>query len=251
MTKQMAARAYRNNGEEAARKQRILDYLPLVHHVLGRLPVVLPPHLDYEDLVSAGTCGLIQAAASYDPSKGSSFKTHAYTRVRGAIIDELRRADGLSRQARGKVKKLQRASDALTQQLGREPSPDELGAELGIGSEELDEVLGLAQRSSLISLEHEGEGGEDGGGLRDLLRSFGPPPEDRAARAELVEALRSALTTLKPREREVVGLYYHEGLRLREIGGLLGVSESRVCQLHPRALRALRSALSQRGFVRN
>ncbi|RMG16463.1 MAG: FliA/WhiG family RNA polymerase sigma factor [Planctomycetota bacterium] len=236
-----AARAYQQSA--SAEDERVLQYLPLVQHVIGRLNASLPTGLDREDLFSAGVCGLIQAARSYDPSKGASFKTHAYTRIRGEILDELRRADALPRRKRQRLHELQRTFDEQCAARGRPPTLDELAEAMDVSAESLDELLCLAKSASLVSLDSAIE--PEGFSLAETIRD----PEERsplaaASLSERQEALAEALAALPPREREVLGLYYMEGLLLREIGKLLGVSESRVCQLHTRALYMLRQQLS-------
>lgn len=226
-------------------EQRVVDFLPLVHHVVGRLLSSLPSRLDRDDLYGAGVCGLVQAAKSYDASKGASFKTHAYTRVRGAILDEVRRADAIPREKRKLLKRVHKAHEKLANQLMRPPSLEELADELGEPMDRLDEVLELAQRASLLSLDaNMGDDSDGGGALLGQLSSLDTPePGELASLAENKTALRAALAELPKREREVLALYYYEGLLLREIGELLGVSESRVCQLHARAIYSLRGAM--------
>lgn len=227
----------------------ILRFVPLVHHVLDRLGVSLPQHLDREDLISAGTCGLIQAANNYDPSKGASFKSHAYSRIMGAIIDALRRADALPRQRRQALRRLNQAYAELTTPEGP-PSLETLAEALETSEEELDKLLELAQRARLVSLEAPA-GGEESAQLRDAIAAPAEqPPWLKASGAEDVHELRAALTTLQDRERDVLGLYYFQNLLLREIGEVLGVSESRVSQLRTRALYNLHAAvLRQRARV--
>ncbi len=227
----------------------ILRFMPLVHYVLDRLGVSLPQHLDREDLISAGACGLIQAANNYDPSKGASFKSHAYSRIMGAIIDTLRRADALPRQRRQALRRLNQAYVDLTTPDGP-PSLEALAEALDTTEEELDQLLDLAQRARLVSLEAPA-GGDEGARLRDAIAAPSElPPWLKASGAEDIHELRAALVTLGEREREVLGLYYFQNLLLREIGEVLGVSESRVCQLRTRAIYNLHAAvLKQRARV--
>lgn len=234
----------RYSGAQASseREALILRFVPLVHHVLDRLGITLPQHLDRADLISAGTCGLIQAANNYDATKGASFKSHAYSRIMGAILDSLRRADALPRQRRQSIRKLQRAYAALTTADGP-PSLETLAKELDTTEEELDQLLDLAQRARLVSLDAP-SGGEDGASLRDAIAAPSEsPPWLKASGAEGLAEVRLALATIPEREREVLGLYYFKGLLLREIGEVLEVSESRVCQLRTRAIYHLHEAV--------
>jgi RNA polymerase sigma factor for flagellar operon FliA len=240
----LAVKAY-EAGLEAEVEERVLGYLPLVHHIVARLTTSLPAHLDRDDLLSAGVCGLLQAAKSFDPTKGASFKTHAYTRVRGEILDELRRADSLPRQKRKQLREVQSTHFQLTSELGRTPSLEELADATGRTESEIDGLLGLAHRFSVLSLDAGGVTQAEGATLLDLVSSPAAlDPSALAARRERKETLIVALRALPEREREVIGLYYHKSLLLREIGELLGVSESRVCQIHARALYLLRKALT-------
>lgn len=231
------------------RERRILEYVPLVHHVLARLPVALPAHLDRDDLVGAGLCGLVQAARTFDPRLGASFKSHAYARVRGAILDELRRADPIPREKRERVRALEAAIARLGAEQGAPPDLSEVATALGTSEAEVDELLALSRHATApVSLDA-GQGGEDEGTLHDRVAGPGATPLELAERREQLHELRAALRVLTPREREVIGLYYHDGLLLREIGQLLGVTESRVCQLLARATYSLRQALARAGVV--
>lgn len=241
-----AAAVYRS-GLAADQERRVLDYLPLVTHVIGRLTVPLPPHVDREDLMSAGVLGLMHAARTWDPAKGASFKSHAFTRIRGAALDELRRADPIGKLQRERIRTLQATHSRLASELGAQPTLEQLGEALHATPEEVDELLTLAHRTCTLSLDASAPA-SSGTSLIDLVG--GPRSDDPAAQADLDErkqALAAALPVLEDREREVLGLYYHDGLLLREIGELLGVSESRVCQIHTRALYKLRAELERAG----
>jgi RNA polymerase sigma factor for flagellar operon FliA len=243
----LAAAAY-GAGLDAERERRVLDFLPLVTHVVGRLTVSLPPHLDREDLLSAGVYGLIHAALNYDAAKGASFKSHAFTRVRGAVLDELRRADPIGKLQRSRVRTVDAAHSRLSSENGIPPTLEQLAAATGSTEAEVDEVLSLARRSNVLSLD---VGAAESLGSR-LADFGGRGPGDPADRADLDEqkaALAEALTSLDAREREVLGLYYTDGLLLREIGEMLAISESRVCQIHTRALYKLRRELARVGVT--
>ena len=242
-----ALQAYaRSSGSE--HDPRVLQFLPLVRHVVGRMGVSLPPHLDYEDLLSAGVCGLIQAAHSYDATKGSSFKSHAFTRIRGAVLDELRRADPIPKKRRKVLKEIDAAYARLAAQQGAPPTPAALAEATGLSEEELDEYLALARRTALVSLDAPRRDAEGGGSLGEtVLAPNVPEPGDDAARREHVDLVAQALGKLPEREREVIALFYTQGLRQKEIADLLGVTGSRVSQIHSRALLLLRREMHTLG----
>lgn len=225
------------------RDQVIVQFLPLVKHVLGRLPVVLPRGLDRDDLFSVGVCGLIHAADGYDPSKGAAFKTYAYTAIRGAILDELRRHDPVPRSWRDKLKELDRVADGLKEKLGRHATYEEIAQELDVPVDRVEKDMLALRTVSLLSLEEEqGEEGE----LKQMLEAPGSKnPADEAMFKEEVERLAEAIGKLPGSERKVVILYYNEELLLKEIGEMIGVSESRVSQILTKATHRLRRLLKE------
>ena len=228
------------------RNRLIEEYLPLVHHVLGRLTIHLPPTLDREDLFEVGVLGLMHSASTFNPVKGAAFKTHAYTNIRGAILDEIRKHDPIPRSRRDRVRLLGDVERRLEEKLGRAPTPEEMAVEAGLTIEQVEESLVNAHGAAILSLEdHQGD---DGDGLR-LSKCLMIPkcddPADLVARAEMKEQLAAAIQDLPERERHVIVLYYAEGLRLKEIGAVLGITESRVCQLHSRAIYKLNQVLAE------
>lgn len=231
------------------RNRLIEEYLPLVGHVLGRLTIHLPRTLDREDLFETGVLGLMQAARTFNPARGALFKTHAYTTIRGAILDEIRKHDPVPRSRRDRVKKLASAERALSDRLGRVATPDELAAETGLTVEQVEESLVHAHGAAVLSLDASAGSGSDDDASR-LVRLLTTPDADdparRASEAEMRERLGPAILALPERERRVVVLYYAENLRLKEIGEVLGVTESRVSQIHARALLLLNRALAGR-----
>lgn len=222
------------------RDRLILDHVPLLKHLVGRMSWELPASVDRDDVYGFGMLGLVAAADSWDPRRGLKFSTYAYPRIRGAILDELRKHDFLSRGQREKVRAVDRAVRELEQEAGLPPSPEQVAERLGVDADELDGVLLSARSASQCSLD-ESAGGE----LASLLRD--PACEDPVGSAEWEETrllLQRAIEDLPAPERTVIDLYYAEELLLREISEVLGVTESRVSQIHTRALYRLNRALS-------
>ena len=225
---------------EAERENLILEHIPLLKHIVGRVSADMPLSVDRDDLYGVGMLGLIAAADSWDPTRGLKFSTFAYTRVKGAMLDDLRKADFLPRGRREKVRNLERAVSELEQANGTPPSPEELVAHLGVELSELDEILASAKSALEASLD-EGPDVQLGQLLCDPKSSA---PADILERDELVKAMAAAVAELPEQEKSVITLYYAEELLLREISELLDVTESRVSQIHTRALYRLNVALA-------
>ncbi len=228
------------------REQLILQYAPLVKYVMGRLAISLPAILDYEDILSFGTIGLIEAVERFEPDKGVKFQTYGISRVRGAIIDALRSLDRLPRSVRQKAKSADAAILSLTNKLGREPSEDEIADSMGITPQAYRKLLVDSSwiTVSLDAASHS-DGEEDGGGEIGVAD---PDDEEVTAgieRQELIGELGEAIQELPDREQVVLSLYYKEELTMREVSKVLGISESRVCQRHARALTRLRTGIAR------
>jgi RNA polymerase sigma factor for flagellar operon FliA len=237
---------YRSTGDKAVRDRLILTYAPLVKYVAGRLGSGLPAHVDEGDLVSYGLLGLIKAIERYDPDRDIKFETYAIARIRGAIIDELRALDWVPRSVRSRARQIERAIAELEAKLGRAPTDEEIAAKIGITLDELEESLTDISRSSIAALDElwsvSGEG--DQVSLLDTIEDPGSVrPAEVFDEAEVKEALADAISRLPEREKLVVTLYYYEELTLREIGEVLGVTESRVSQLHTKAVLRLKSRI--------
>ncbi|HEV8104400.1 MAG TPA: RNA polymerase sigma factor WhiG [Gaiellaceae bacterium] len=233
--------------DKSIRDRLILTYAPLVKYVAGRLGSGLPAHVDEGDLVSYGLLGLIGAIERYDPSRDIKFETYAIARIKGAIIDELRALDWVPRSVRSRAREIERAIAELEAKTGLAPTDDQIAAKIGISVDELEESLTDISRSSIAALDElwslSGEG--DQISLMDTIEDeTGPRPEAALDQTEMREALADAIARLPEREKLVVTLYYYEELTLREIGEVLGVTESRVSQLHTKAILRLKARLA-------
>ena len=237
-------------GQALDHEKTILEYLPLVKYVIGRLPIAVPQHMDVEDLFSVGVLGLIHAVQTYDPGRGASFKTYAYTQIKGSILDELRRQDPIPRSQKEKIRLVERKTDELCAKLGRVPTINELEEATGIRGEDLDTVFAGVRAMNILSLDQEFNAGRsyEDGALRNLLRSPNTKdPSENATFNEQKRLLAAAIHNLAPEHRRVIVLYYQRGLFLREIGEILGVTESRVSQIHGRALYLLNQEIRKMG----
>lgn len=233
------------------REALVLRYVPLVHFVLRRLGLTPALGPNYEDLASQGLLGLIEAADRYDLGYGTQFSTYAALRVRGRVLDQMRSQDFLSRSARRRARDLQQAVTLLWGQLRRAPTDDELAAHLGLNLTQLRQTLAEGGRT-ILSLDSMGGDDEDAS-LHELLaddHEENTDPAEVIVEAELKTQLAKALRQLPEREQLVLSLYYYDELTLKEIGAVLDLSESRVCQLHARAVLSLRAMLtSEEGQV--
>lgn len=229
---------FRSTGNPEAREGLILFYAPVVKFVAGRLLAGLPRHVDREDLVSAGIFGLVDALERFEPERGYRFETFAVPRIKGAILDELRSLDWLPRSVRDQTKTVDRTIARLGQDLGRAPTEEEVAEEMGVSLEKLGQLMLDSTAMGYASLDSFLPGGDDRSAtLADVIEDA--EAVDPAARAQLVEAIEG----LPEREQLIVTLYYYEGMNLAEVGDVLGISESRVCQLHGRAVKLLRQHL--------
>jgi RNA polymerase sigma factor for flagellar operon FliA len=238
---------YKKAGDEKAREQLVLAYSPLVKFVAGRMSSGLPAHIEEADLISYGLLGLIGAIERFDPGREIKFETFAMARIRGAIIDELRSLDWVPRSVRTRARQIERAIATLEKELMRAPTDEEIAKKLGLTKDELEDSLSEISRSSVAALDElwSPSGGGDQIALIDTIEDeTGPDPEVSLEQTEIKEALAEAISGLPEREKLVVTLYYYEELTLREIGEVLGVTESRVSQLHTKAILRLKAHLS-------
>ncbi len=235
-------------GDPKVREELILKFSPLVKYVMGRLAISLPAILDYEDILSFGTIGLIEAVERFDSTKGVKFETYAISRIRGAIIDALRSLDRLPRSVRAKARETTEAITNLTNDLGREPTDEEVAATLGLTADAYRRHL-IDASWTTVSLDmvgtHDDE--EDSGGAAAGIAD--PAYEDFSLGMEHQERIGDLATSIRElpeREQLILSLYYQEELTMREVSQVLNISESRVCQLHARALGRLRANLQAR-----
>lgn len=222
------------------KKELILKYINLVKIISGRLYNYYGSNIEYDDLVSYGIIGLIDAIEKYDYSKNIKFETYASVRVRGAIIDEIRNLDWIPRSIRQKSKLMKEVYSKLENQLGREPDIDEVARELGKSQEEILKLLEETNVYNIVSLEEE---------LNDNLKiqiedeSLDINPEESLVRKDSIENLKRAIDVLNEREKLIINLYYYEGLTYKEIGKVLNISESRISQIHSRAILRIKSKI--------
>jgi RNA polymerase sigma factor for flagellar operon FliA len=233
--------------DERARERLVVAYSPLVKYVAGRMASGLPSHVEEADLISYGLMGLIGAIERFEPEREIKFETYAVSRIKGAIIDELRSLDWVPRSVRSKARDVERTHQKLENTLQRAPTEEEMAAELGLSLEDFRDVLLDIANSSVLALDDLWTIADPEGGQVSLLDTIKDPnaidPQSELDSAEVKDRLAEAIESLPERERLVVALYYYENLTLREIGEVLGVTESRVSQLHTKAVLGLRSAL--------
>ncbi len=236
---------YLTSRDQDLRDQLITQYAPLVKYVAGRMVVSLPGLINNEDILSYGTIGLIQAVDRFDPAQGVKFETYAIRRIRGSIIDAIRSLHPLSRDTNRRAREIEQAYDHLVQSLGRMPDDEEVAAHLGLTLKEFHSHLRDAS-TTIVSLDTSlGDGGDED--RTSLVEQIAAEDEtgvaDQVERADLRKRLVGAIRNLSERDRTLVSLYYYEELTLKEISEVLGVSTSRVSQLHSAAIFKLRSAL--------
>jgi RNA polymerase sigma factor for flagellar operon FliA len=238
---------YKASGDERARERLVVAYSPLVKYVAGRMSSGLPAHVEEADLISYGLIGLIAAIGRFDLTREIKFETYAIPRIRGAIIDELRSLDWVPRSVRSRARQIERANTKLEARLQRAPTDDEMATELEMSVDEFQESLLQISNSTIVALDELWSVSDSSGDQISLLDTIpdagAPDPETVVDQGELRDRIADAIAALPEREKLVVALYYYENLTLREIGEVLGVTESRVSQLHTKAVLRLRSKL--------
>ena len=233
--------SYYNSKDSSIKEKIIENYIPLIKHIVNRLNINLPPYLEYEDLISFGVFGLLQAIERYDANKGVQFETYAYSRIKGSIIDELRKIDFVPQGVRKKAKLLQNAFAELEQLLGRSVSDEDICNHLNITMEELYQLYSEVSTFYNVLAFDDLIGYESGQASNQ--------PEVQAEKQELKKILGNAINKLQQQERLVITLYYYEGLNFKEIAKVLDVSQGRVSQLHTKAILRLRGHLSRKEAI--
>jgi RNA polymerase sigma factor FliA len=240
-------RRYKDDRDEKARERLVLAYAPLVKYVAGRMSSGLPSHVEESDLISYGLLGLISAIERFEPEREIKFETFAITRIKGSIIDELRSLDWVPRSVRTKAREIERMNAKLEHKLHRAPTDKEMAEGLEVTVEEFQESLVRISNSSVVALDELWTVSDSSGDQVSLLDTIQDPqaadPATEMDTTEMKDRLADAIARLPEREKLVVALYYYENLTLREIGEVLGVTESRVSQLHTKAVLRLKSRL--------
>jgi RNA polymerase sigma factor FliA len=243
-------REYKETDSKIAKDKLLVEYAHLVKYITNRLAINLPKSVDRNDLTSAGVLGLIKAVETFEPDRGFKFETYAGHKIRGAILDELRALDWVPRSVRQKSRELQKVFAKLENELGRAPYDDEVCESMNITMQEYEEMLAEVTPTTIISLEEAmPDRGSDSKELR-IIDTIEDPGSDNPLKelgfAEVKEILKDAIMNLPEKEKLVVALYHYEELTLKEIGVVLDITESRVSQIHSKAILKLRSKLLQR-----
>jgi len=239
---------YKDAADHRARERLVVAYSPLVKYVAGRMSSGLPSHVEEADLISYGLIGLINAIERFDLAREIKFETYAIPRIRGAIIDELRSLDWVPRSVRARAREIEQANAKLEHKLHRAPTDEEMAAELSVSIEDFQASLVQISNSAIAALDELWSVSDSSGDQVSLLDTLhdpdAPDPERIVDATELKDRVADAIARLPEREKLVIALYYYENLTLREIGEVLGVTESRVSQLHTKAVLRLRSHLA-------
>jgi len=228
------------------REEVIIQYSPMIKYVANRIAMRLPPHIEVDDLISVGVLGLMDAITKYDSSRGAKFKTYAEFRVRGAILDELRSMDWVPRSIRQKASKVDKVVQGLQAKLRRTPEDEEVAQEMGLSLDQFHETLNETKSIPIFSLEDLGiakESGDQQSLLDCLAGKADADPQTQVRLVELKEIIAKAIDALPEKERLMVSLYYYEELTMKEIGAVLEITESRVSQIHSKAVYRLRTKL--------
>jgi RNA polymerase sigma factor for flagellar operon FliA len=234
LLRERASQAYAAQSRQQLEEKWILQYLPLVRHVVQKVASQVAQRIDREDLISAGTLGLVKAARAYEPNRDAEFKTYAYIRIRGAVLDELRGRSFVPTRVHRQIQQVRRAYQEFCSARGRAPDDQELADQAQLELDQLYQVLEEARRQHFLSVHGLTEDDPDGRAYLPVDRS--PSPHAQAERRELVEKLVAALRELNERDRMVLLLYYERDLTMKETAAVLGVTESRVSQVHASAL---------------
>ncbi len=236
---------YKGNGSAAAKDEIIVQYLGLVKLVAGRMAMNSPSHVEEDDLIGWGVLGLLDAVEKFDLEQKASFETYASVRIRGAIIDQIRSLDWAPRSLRQKARHMEQAAAKLREQFGREPAEEELASEMKMTRDELFDLMTEIHGAYVISLDTVVSSENDDELTLEQITSDlnSPSPEGPLSRKDTEQRLASVIAQLPESERHVITLYYYDELTLKEIGKVLGLTESRICQIHRAVIKKLRQAL--------
>jgi RNA polymerase sigma factor FliA len=243
-----AWRAYQGVSPSAVDEKDLIErYLPLVRNVVDRVKLNVPAHVDADDLYSVGITGLIAAVRKFDPNQGSTFASYAAMRIRGAILDELRRMDWCPRRARARSRKLKSAINDVEQKLGRAAKDSEVCAALGLSPKEYEKWVEEAKPVTFIAIDQNAEGEEgEGASLHELLADEADKTgRDSLEKAELLQLLTQRIAELPDIPKKILAMYYFENMRLAEIAAVFGLTESRICQIHAQTILGLRGWLQR------
>ncbi len=242
-------RRYKATGDEKARERLVVAYSPLVKYVSGRMASGLPAHVEESDLISYGLVGLISAIQRFEPERDIKFETYAITRIKGAVIDELRSLDWVPRSVRSRARDIEKANSKLEHKFQRAPTDEEMASELDMTVEDFQDALLRISNSTVAALDELWTVSDSSGDQVSLLDTLqdhdAPDPAQVMDATDMKDRVADAIARLPEREKLVVALYYYENLTLREIGEVLGVTESRVSQLHTKAVLRLRGRLTE------
>ncbi len=233
---------YKEENDESAREALIYKYMPIVRFIAGRIAIHVPPSIEMDDLVGWGIVGLLDAIERYDYKQDTRFNTYASIRIRGTILDHIRSLDWAPRSLRSMARRVGAITEKLRHEKGAEPTVNEIAEALGVSAEHIEETVANLQTVQILSLDHFAISEDDGvERTREInTNAFYPSPEEVAKQKELQELLADAILKLPEQQQKVLHLYYYEELTLKEIGEVLQVSESRVCQIHASAIKTLR-----------
>ncbi len=238
----------KEQSDPEARETLVVHYMRTVKYIAGRMAIHVPPSVEMDDLIGWGVLGLLDAVDKFDPTQDVKFSTYSSIRIRGSIIDQIRTLDWAPRSLRSLARKVGNAKDRLRQELGEEPTPDAIAEKIGITADEVEDTISQMQTAQILSLD-DYMPSEEGGGVRKsetVGDSTIPNPEQVAQNAERQELLVEAILNLPEQQQKVLNLYYYEELTLKEIGAVLDVSESRVCQINSAAMKKLRKICKER-----
>jgi len=244
-TAQELWRRYHQRGDSDVENALVEKYLFLVSSLAARLAMTLPEHADQDDLYSSGLVGLLQALRNYDPACGASFETYARTRIRGAMLDELRRMDWVPRTVHEKARKIQNVMAQLEQQLGQTPTEAQMAAALKLSPAEYGRLLNEIRPATFVSLDTISSEDEAGDLYEVVANAADETPSDQTSQMELKRVILRRLKELPEMQRKVLALYYGEDMHLREIAEAVGLTESRICQIHAQAILSIRAYIQR------